>query len=120
MAVTAGQLSADLDAAFSDWGESITYRQVSATYDPQTQQTSESFTDTAVTAIVSGVEADPTPGTAAQNLSNAINFLVRVSELPAGEPKLTSKVVYGGVQYVVVGYINSSDGLTSQLECRKV
>lgn len=120
MPVTVGQLSADLDATFADWGEAITYRQVSATYDPQTQQSSESFTDTAVTAIVSGIEGEPTPGTAAQNLSASITFLVRVSELPAGEPKLTSRVVYGGAQYDIVSHENGADGLTSRLECRQV
>ena len=119
VSATATLLEVDLDVAFADWGVAVTYREVSQSYVPATQQASEVFTDTSVTALISGDAGQPTVGTAGQHTSDLIEFFVKQADLPSGEPKLTSRILHGSQEYDIVGYANSEDGLTYQLLCRK-
>jgi len=117
--VTATLLEADLDLALADWGVAVTYRQISPSYSPATQQASEVQSDSSLTALISGDAGQPTVGTAGQHTSNLIEFFVKQSELPEGEPKLTNRIVHGNREYEIVGFANSEDGLTYQLLCRE-
>ncbi|QDT47073.1 hypothetical protein Pan258_11000 [Symmachiella dynata] len=118
VSVAAGVLGADLDVVFADWGVTVTYHEVSQAYVPATQQVSEEYTDTEITALVSGDAGEPTRGTAGQHTTDMIEFFVKQADLPAGAPKLTSRIVHQEREYEIVGYANSEDGTTYQLLCR--
>ena len=112
-------LTADRDRRFADWGETVTFREVVQTYDPESGQVSEQTTDTSVTAIVGAAPSGPTPGTAGQHLTGEITFEIKAEELPTASPVTTSRIVYGGTEYDVVSYVLSGGGLTYTLRCRK-
>ena len=118
VSVAAGVLGADLDVVFADWGVAVTYREVSQTYAPATQRVSEEYTDTEITALVSGDAGEPTRGTAGQHTTDMIEFFVKQADLPTGAPKLTSRIVHQEREYGIVGYANSEDGTTYQLLCQ--
>lgn len=119
MQVPAAQLTADRDRQFDDWGETVTFRQITQTYDPQTQQVSEAKVDTQLVAIVGRAPAKPANGTAAQHLNFDISFLIKAEELPTSTPETTSRIVYAGGEYDVLKFHRSGGGLLYALDCRK-
>ncbi len=61
---------ADRDRQFDDWGQTVTFRQVTQRFDPQTQQVSEQLADTNLTAIVGSAPTKPAADTAGRNISH--------------------------------------------------
>lgn len=112
-------LAADWERQFADWGVEVLFREVAASYDPQTQSVNESFSDTPVTAIVQEADNERAPNTNAQQPVERIAFLVRVSELPSATPATTSRVVHLDAEYDVVNHTLSADGLVRRLECSR-
>lgn len=112
-------ITGDRDRLFADWGKTITFREVTETYNPETQKIVESFTDTTLTAVVSEGESTPTAGTGAQHLTGVLRFLIKAEELPTPAAESTSRVLYGGAEYDVLRFRQSIQELVSTLECRK-
>ena len=119
MTIPAAMLTVDRDRQFDDWGVSITFRQVSQTYDPQTQQVAETIIDTPLTAIVGSAPSAPTAGTAARHLTDEIQFQIKSEDLPTSTPVPTSRIVYNATEYDIVSFTLSTNGLLYALECRK-
>jgi hypothetical protein len=113
------QLREDRDQQFADWGETVTFRRVTATFDPEPQHVTESHDDTSIAAIVGPLENTPTRGTAARTLEGDLKLLVKAEELPAGARNCTSRIVRGGVEYDVVSFALSTCGLVETLTCRR-
>lgn len=119
MQISADQLAVDRDRQFDDWGETITFREVTQTYTPETQQVAEASVDTPITAIVGSGASTPSPGTAAQHFTDDISFLVRAEDLPTSSPTPTSRIVYNGTQYDILRFSLSAQNLIYTLLCRK-
>ena len=119
MTIPAAMLTVDRDRQFDDWGVSITFRQVSQTYDPPTQKVTETIIDTSLTAIVGGAPSSPTAGTAARHLSDEVHFQIKSEDLPTSTPVPTSRIVYNTTEYDIVGFTLSTNGLVYVLDCRK-
>lgn len=111
--------TADRDRRFDDWGVSITFRQVTQTYDPQTQQVTEETVDTPLTALVGSTLSKPTAGAAAGHLTDEIHFQIKAEELPTSTTTPVSRIVYGGAEYDVIAFTLLTGGLIYTLECRK-
>ena len=112
-------LGEDLDRAFADWGREVVWREVSTTYEPETQQVSESHSDVSVTAIVGAATSRAAAGTGGQHLVEEREFLVRASEFPGGAPGATDRVVHGGEEYDVVEFARVAAGLAFSVRGRK-
>lgn len=119
MTIPHAQLVADRDRRFADWGETVTFREVGRSFDPQTQQVSESHTDTAVTAVVADEPWKPVPDAAGQYLSGEIGFVIKAEDLPVTEPSAAHRVVYDNVEYDVLAFHRSAQKLVYILDCRK-
>ena len=119
MTIPTTMLKSDRDRQFDDWGEPIVFREVTQTYDSQTQKVVETFVDTSLTAIVGAGSSKPTAGTAAQHLTEQIQFLIKAEELPTIAPTSTSRVVYNSQQYDVLKFDKSIHDVVYSLDCRK-
>lgn len=119
MPVPDDQLRADRDRQFADWAETITFRQVQQSFDPQTQQLAETHDDTELQAVVGHLPTKPTPGTARRHSSASISFLVKAEQLPADPPDMTSRIVYRGDEYELVATHRDSRGLLYTLDARR-
>ena len=119
MIVPAEMLKSDRDRQFDDWGETVIFREVTQTYDPQTQQVVEAFVDTSLTAIVGEGSSKPTAGSATQHLTEKLDFLIKAEELPTTNPTSTSRVVYNTQEYDVLKFHRSIHDIVYTLECRK-
>lgn len=119
MPVSSTQLLDDRDRQFADWGETITFRQVTQTYNPGTQQVSEQATDTTITALVGTAPSQPTPGTAAQHLTDRIVVSIKTGDLPGPGPTSTDRIVYSGIEYDVLTFDLSVRNQVYVLECRR-
>ena len=119
MTIPQSILTADRDRQFDDWGVSITFRQISQTFDPQTQQVTEDVVDTPLTAIVGDAPSHPTAGTAALHLSDALRLQIKAEDLPTTSPTPVSRIVYNGTEYDVIAFNRSTGGLVYSLDCRK-
>ena len=112
-------LTADRDRQFDDWGVSITFRQVTQTYDTETQLVAEGLVDTPLTAIIGDAPSHPTTGTAALHLSDELRLQIKAEELPTTSPTPASRIVYNAIEYDVIAFHRSTGGLVYSLECRK-
>lgn len=119
MQIPSTQLLADRDRQFADWGETITFRQVTQTYNSGTQQVSEQVTDTAVTALIGTAPSQPTPGTAAQHLGDQITVSIKAEDLPGSGPTSTDRIVRSGIEYDVLTFDLSVRNQVYMLECRR-
>ena len=119
MEVSGALLADDVDRAFADWGVAVMFRQVSSSYEPETQQVSEVHVDTPVTAIVGTASAEAAMGTAGQHLGEEREFLIRSGELPVGRPAATGRVIHEGVEYDVVEFMMVSGGLVCAVHGRR-
>ena len=112
-------LIADRDQQFNDWAKLVTFREVSQTYDPETMQISETFTDTSLQAII-GTRPFVSQGvTADQYLSEDLKIQLKAEELPGVHPASTCRIVYLGNEYQVHRFELSNQGHVYVLECRK-
>ena len=119
MLVPTALLQFDRDRQFDDWSQTVTFREVSQTYNTQTQQVVEAYTDTVLTAIVGENPAKPTPGTAIHDLNETIRFYIKAEDLPTAAPTTTSRMIYNSVEYDVLQFTLSPNGLVRTLDCRK-
>jgi len=119
MQIPSTQLLADRDRQFTDWGETITFRQVAQTYNPGTQQVSEAITDTTLTALIGTAPSQPTPGTAAQHLTDRISVSIKAEDLPGSGPTSTDRIVRSGIEYDVLTFEQSVGNQVYTLECRR-
>ncbi|MBT4865348.1 MAG: hypothetical protein HON53_09540 [Planctomycetaceae bacterium] len=119
MAIPQAILTADRDRKFDDWGVSITFRQVTQTFDTETQQVSEDVVDTPLTAIIGAAPSRPTKGTAAQHLAAALRLQIKAEELPTTVPCPASRIVYNAIEYDIIVFNRSTGGLVYTLDCRK-
>ena len=111
-------LAEDRDREFLDWGREVTYRRVTAVYDPGLQRVSETHADTLVTAIVGTGAAQPASEAAGQHLTGVVRFLVKSEDVPAGGPAVTDRIVVDGREYDVVRFELAGDGLTYAIDGR--
>lgn len=93
------------------FGETVTYRQVSQSPNLKTGSMGASNTDTSIDNVTVG-EVTPRDirGSAGLLKAGDLAFRLMVTDLPSGEPKNTSKMVYGGVVYDYVTQGRSADG----------
>lgn len=112
-------LTADRDRQFDDWGVSITFRQVTQTFDTETQQVVEGLVDTPLTAIIGDAPSRLTAGTAAEHLTDALRVQIKAEELPTTSPTPVSRIVYNATEYDIIVFHQSTGGLVYSLECRK-
>ena len=119
MTLPTSMTTADRDRQFDDWGETITFRQVTQTFDTQTQQVSEQPTDTILTAVVGSAAAKPATNTAGRHLIEEIDFLIKAEELPGTSPVPDSRIIYKTVEYDVLSFTITDGGLTYTLQCRR-
>lgn len=120
MEISADLIEGDRERLFADWAEPVVFREVAQTYEPETGQLEESFTDWALSAVVSASPSKATRGTAGQHEAFDVSFVVRPEDLPAGASLSTSRVVQGGTVYTIVGTQRSATGVLLELRCRRV
>lgn len=119
MTVLSAQLLTDRDLWFADWGETVTFREVAGTFDPETLEVSESHTDTALTAIIGEGAAKPAFSTAGQHLTDDLTVVIKAEELPTDDPAPHCRIVRSGVEYDVVSFDRSAGDLVFALRCRR-
>jgi hypothetical protein len=120
MDITSEQLIDDRDRVFTDWGETVTLKQVAQSFDPASQQISETETELAVTAIVG---AQPTMNVAdagGQLQSVDLALQIRSEDWTANAGDATWRALVRGQTYDVVKQIESADSQVIELHCRKV
>ena len=108
----------DRDREFLDWGREVTYRRVTAVYDPGLQRVSETHADTLVTTIVGNGAAQAAREAAGQHLTESVRFLVKAEHVPAEGPAVTDRIVVDGREYDVVGFELAGDGLVYAIDGR--
>ena len=111
-------LKEDRDREFLDWGREVTYRRVTAVYDPALQRVSETHADTLVTAIIGTGAGQPAREAAGQHLTELVRFLVKSQDAPAGGPVVTDRMVVDGREYDVVRFELAGDGLVYAMDAR--
>jgi hypothetical protein len=111
-------LKEDRDREFLDWGREVTYRRVTAAYDPGPQRVSETHADALVTVIVGTGAGQPAREAAGQHLTELVRFLVKVEDVPTGGPGLTDRLVVDGREHEVVRFELASDGLVYAIDGR--
>ena len=119
MSIPASQLVADRDCQFDDWGVTVTLREVTQAFDPQSQQIDETYVDTQLAAILGNAPSPPASATALLHLNNDVSFIIKAEELPAPGPASNRRVVYQSLEYDILSYDRSADGLLYTLTCRK-
>ncbi len=77
------EVDAARELALADWGVAISHQAVAQTYDPATQQVTESIVTTELRAIPGPESAQPSHGTAGQHLTAERTFLVPEEDWPA-------------------------------------
>ena len=107
----------DRDQCFADWGVSIVFREVATTYDPLTQQTTEEFTDTELTAIIGQGKSNVLKSTAGQALGTELVIWIKPEELPA--ETTTSRVLFDGHEYRLVSFHRREKEPYCELICRR-
>lgn len=119
MQVPAEMLKEDRDRQFADWGQDAIFREVTQSYDPQTQQVVETLVDTNLQVIVGEGSFKPTVEAGAQHLTERISFLIKTEAFPTATPTTTSRIVYLGVEYDILKYFKTIHDVVYTLECRK-
>ena len=117
MPIPLALMLADRDRCFSDWGISIVFREVAIDYDPLTQQSVETCTDTELTAIVSQGESAPLKTTAGQALGTQLTIWIKPEELPS--EATNSRVLFDDHEYQIVSFHRRELEPYCQLECRR-
>jgi len=117
--VDSGVLIADRDQQFNDWAKLVTFREVSQTYDPESMQISETYTDSSLQAIIGTTPFISQSVTADQYLSEDLRIQLKAEELPGVHPASTCRIVYSGNEYQVNRFELSTQGHIYVLECRK-
>lgn len=113
MSVTASLPADALQLLFADWGVPVTLRQVSATYDPQTGELQETFSDTLLPAVPGGTAQQMVANTAGQLRIGERTFLVRSTDLPPAASPATTRLLHAGCEYRLLGIDRSAlDDLT--------
>lgn len=118
MVVSDEVLKQDRDREFLDWGREVTYRHVTAVYDPGLQRVSETHADTLVTAIVGNGGAQLTHEAAGQHLTQSVRFLVKAEDVPAGGPAGIDRIVVDGREYDVARFELAGDELVYAIDGR--
>ena len=112
-------LLSDRDRQFDDWGETITFRKVSQTFDTQTGELIETYTDTELTAMVGTQPQSKTSGTACQHVSQQLYVQVKAEEVPANEPTTGSRLLRASKEYDILDSTLSAAQLVRTFVCRK-
>jgi hypothetical protein len=95
---------------FADWGVSVTLRQISAAYDPQTGRLEETFSDAPLWAVPGGTSQQTVPNTAGQSQVEERTFLVRSTDLPAAVSLASARLLHAGREYRLLGIDRSAVG----------
>ncbi len=117
MPIPLALMHADRDRCFSDWGIAIVFREVAIDYDPLTQQSVETFTDTELTAIVSQGQSSPLKTTAGQAIGSQLTIWIKPEELPS--QATNSRVLFDDREYQIVSFHRRELEPYCQLECRR-
>lgn len=111
--------TADRERRFADWGVDVVLRVVTETYDPQSLQTTETHTDTSITAIPGEAPSTPATGTRGIHLNHDLTFLIKSEDLTGSEPSTNLRIVYNNDEHDVVNFHLSPDGQTYAVGVRK-
>jgi hypothetical protein len=117
MTIPSSLLTADRDQQFADWGTPVTFRRITQTYDPQTQQIAEEIADTTITAIVGSAPFHPTPNTAAQHQTGDLHLQIKAEDLPNASP--VNRIIHNDLEYNLLAITRSPASLTIHLHCRR-
>lgn len=117
MTIPADLMHADRDRCFADWGVAIIFREVTIEYDPLTQQSVESFTDTELTAIVGQGKTAALKTTAGQALGTELIIWIKPEELPS--EATNSRVIFDGNEYQIVSFHRREQEPYCELKCRR-
>jgi hypothetical protein len=90
-----------LDLLFADWAATVTFREVSPSYDSSTGELTEVITDTQLLAIIGPARDATTPDTAARHKSQERAFLLRPEDIPADASFAHSRILHDGVEHQV-------------------
>jgi hypothetical protein len=101
MSVPAALLTDVRDQLFNDWAVTVTFREVTQFYDPDTGQLDEGHADTPLPAVVGPLTNPTTPDTAARHRSHERAFLIRAADLPDNASLVTSRILHAGIEYTL-------------------
>jgi hypothetical protein len=90
------------DLLFADWADVVTFREVSAVYDPQHAEAGETSTDTLLLAIVGPRIAAPQPDTAHQSRREDRVFLIRAEDIPEEASLASSRILHRDAEYAIL------------------
>jgi len=119
MDITSEQLIGDRDRVFADWGETVTLKQVSQSFDPSSQQISETETELAVTGIVGTRPTMNVADAGGQLQSVDLALQVRSEDWTANPGDATWRAVVRGETYDIIHQTQSADSQVIELHCRK-
>lgn len=101
MSVPAALLTDVRDQLFNDWAVTVTFREVTQTYDPDTGELEETYDDTSLLAVAGPVTNPTTPDTAAHHRTHERAFLIRAADLPDDASFATSRILHEGLEYTL-------------------
>lgn len=117
----ATMVAADIDLAFLDFAESITYRMiVNSNVNYSTGSISATTTNSTINAIISMVDPAEVSASNGRLQIGDIRILVRTANLPETPPSQTSRLVVRSVVYNIVASIVAAEGITYYIFGRKV
>ncbi len=102
MSVPASHHTDVRDLLFADWGEVVTFREISSTYDPHEGEVTESVSETLLMAIVGPRLNAPQPNTAHQVTTCERSFLFRMEDLPEDASFHSSRIQHGEDEYAIL------------------
>jgi len=120
MTIDNAQLTADRDRLFADWGKSATFRKVTQSFSPQTQQISETETTATLLAIVGAGTASSIPEAGGQAQAVDLVLQVKAEEWTGTSGDVSWQVDVRGVRYEIIQQVESGDQQLIELLCRKV
>lgn len=120
MNITSEQLNNDRDRVFADWGETAILKQVSQSFDPSSQQISETETELAVTAVVGAQPTADVADAGGQLQSVDLTLQIRSEDWTADAGDATWRVLVRGDAYDIIRQAGSADSQVIELHCRKV
>ena len=110
--------TAAVDLLFADWGSPVQLEAVTVTYDVTTGLRAESVSTANLVAIVSQVQATPSPETGGLHLELEVSFVVRTVEMPTTSAT-EWRIRHRNIAYTIIRRDQSADGLTCRLFGRK-
>ena len=120
MTIDNAQLKDDRDRLFADWGESATFRKVTQSFSPQTQQISETETTATLLAIVGTRPSANIPDAGGQAQAVDLVLQVKSEEWTGTAGEVSWRVDVRGARYAIIQQVESADQQLIELLCRKV